>query len=198
MFAARVRDRLVPGRDVAGIVYGTITMGALLAAERPRSETFPETVGAAVLALALVWAAHAYATLLGHRLGGPDRRARVTAEPGDPDTDAVDGADVEDATPRDPEQVRLSAAEIFELLRHDLGVLKGGAIPLLALLLSWAADASLDTAVTATLWTCAGTLVAAELIAGLRASRGPVALALQMLAGASLGVALITLKVILR
>jgi hypothetical protein len=199
-----VRDFFVPGRDAAGIVYGTITMGALLAAERPRSETFPETVGAASLALALVWAAHTYAALLGHRLRGPDQPATVGA-----DADGVDGTEVATATPQEQEpakpagapgaqQLPFSAAEIRKLLRHELAVLRGGAIPLVALLLSWAAGASLDTAITATLWTCAGTLVVAELVAGLRAAAGPVALLVQVLAGGSLGVAVIALKVILR
>ena len=182
-------------------------MGALLAAERPRSETFPETVGAAALALALVWAAHTYAALLGHRLRGPDEPATVGA-----DAVGVGGTEVATASRQEQERrapvkaegalgaqrLPFSAAEVRKLLRHELAVLRGGAIPLVALLLSWAAGASLDTAVTATLWTCAGTLVVAELIAGLRAAAGLVALLLQVLAGGSLGVAVVALKVILR
>ncbi len=52
----------------AGIVYGVITLGALLAAESAQRETYPETVGSTLIALALYWLAHSYADLLGHRL----------------------------------------------------------------------------------------------------------------------------------
>ena len=47
--------------NVGGLVYGTITVAALLAAERAQRETYPETVGAVLIAIALLWVAHAYA-----------------------------------------------------------------------------------------------------------------------------------------
>jgi hypothetical protein len=246
--AERARDWLVPERDAAGVVYGTITMGALLAAESPGRESFPDTVAAAVLALALVWAAHAYATVLGYRLGRPDPKPKpparattraaevaVVGPPGvqatragdeapspqavsqagrlpassDPTSDlpadaASDlPADAASDLPADAAsdlpagRPRLPAGELGRLLGHELAVLKGGAVPLVALLVSWAAGARLGTAITATLWTCAGTIVVAELVAGLRTSAGPLAIALQVAAGGALGVAVIALKVIL-
>jgi hypothetical protein len=238
--AERTRDWLVPERDAAGVVYGTITMGALLAAESPGRESFPDTVAAAVLALALVWAAHAYATVLGYRLGRPDPKAKpparattraaevaVVGPPGVQATRAGDEAPSPQAVsqagrlpaPSDPTsdlpadaasdlpadaasdlpagRPRLPAGELGRLRGHELAVLKGGAVPLVALLVSWAAGARLGTAITATLWTCAGTIVVAELVAGLRTSAGPLAIALQVAAGGALGVAVIALKVIL-
>lgn len=45
-------------------VYGTIAVGALLAAESARQETYPETVAAVVLTLVLYWLAHSYADLV--------------------------------------------------------------------------------------------------------------------------------------
>lgn len=61
--------RLVePEENPAGAVYGTITAGALLAAEVGRSETFAGDVTAVVIALVLYWLAHAYADALGGRL----------------------------------------------------------------------------------------------------------------------------------
>lgn len=186
-------------------------MGALLAAESPQRETFPETIGASVLALALVWAAHAYSAVIAHRLRTPvpPLQPPLETRSADPTRDAVD---IETGTLRVQEgraadelateviasRSPLAARELRMVLRHEFAVLKGGVIPLLALLLCWAAGASLNTAITATLWTCAGTLVAAELLAGLRASVGPLALAVQVAAGASLGVAVILLKVVLR
>jgi hypothetical protein len=52
----------------AGVVYGIITMGALLAAEGGRQETYLEVIGSAAIALVLYWFAHSYSSLLGDRL----------------------------------------------------------------------------------------------------------------------------------
>lgn len=49
-------------------MYGTIAVGALLAAESARSETYPRTVGAVVITLLVYWLAYSYAELLGQRL----------------------------------------------------------------------------------------------------------------------------------
>jgi hypothetical protein len=54
--------------DPAGAVYGTITVGALLAAESAQQETYLETVAAVVLALVLYVLAHSYSEFAGHRL----------------------------------------------------------------------------------------------------------------------------------
>jgi hypothetical protein len=66
-------DRLLPGENPAGTVYGTITVAALLAAESGLHDTYPETVGAVVVALLVYWLAHSYAELLGHRLASHTR-----------------------------------------------------------------------------------------------------------------------------
>jgi hypothetical protein len=54
--------------NLAAVVYGTITVGALLAAESADSETYPETIAAVVLALLVYWLAHAYSGLTEYRL----------------------------------------------------------------------------------------------------------------------------------
>ena len=64
----RVAEFLEPEANPAGAIYGTITAGALLAAESSRRETTPEAVGAVAIALVLYWLAHAYAQALGERL----------------------------------------------------------------------------------------------------------------------------------
>ncbi len=46
-----------PGR----VVYGSIAVGAVLSAESAMHETYPSTLGAAIIALALYWLAHSYA-----------------------------------------------------------------------------------------------------------------------------------------
>jgi hypothetical protein len=88
-------------------------------------------------------------------------------------------------------------AELWSVIKHELAVLEGGVLPLVALVVSWVAGASLRTAILVTLATCAGTLIATELLVGLRAAAGPAVLALQVLAGASLGLAVLGLEVIL-
>ena len=50
-----------------GLVYGTILVATLLAAESVRRETYARTVGAVAIALVLYWLANAYATYTGAR-----------------------------------------------------------------------------------------------------------------------------------
>jgi hypothetical protein len=61
------------GENSASVIYGVIVIGALLAAESGRHESYPDTLGAVVIALCLYWLAHAYADVLGHRLQTHDR-----------------------------------------------------------------------------------------------------------------------------
>jgi hypothetical protein len=63
-----VLERLIPSQNPSGVVYGVIAIGALLAAESGRHESYVDTVGSAALAACLYWLAHAYATVLGRRL----------------------------------------------------------------------------------------------------------------------------------
>ena len=52
----------------AGLVYGTVTVAALLAAESARRETYASTVASVIISLLLYWLAHAYAQYAGRRL----------------------------------------------------------------------------------------------------------------------------------
>jgi hypothetical protein len=54
--------------NLSGAITGTITVGALLAAETAERETYVETVGAVALALILYWVAHAYASSAAKRI----------------------------------------------------------------------------------------------------------------------------------
>ncbi|MDQ6805085.1 MAG: hypothetical protein M3065_08965 [Actinomycetota bacterium] len=66
--ATRVIDWLEPDHNPAGVVYGTLIVGAVLATESVRRETLLDTIGATLLALLLYWLAHSYAQTLGDRL----------------------------------------------------------------------------------------------------------------------------------
>lgn len=61
-----------------GIVYGTIAVAALLAAESARRETFAETTGAVAITIVLYWLAHSYAEFTGERVRA--KRAFSAAE----------------------------------------------------------------------------------------------------------------------
>jgi hypothetical protein len=148
----------------AGVVYGVITVGALLAAESGSHESYLDTIGSAALAIALYWLAHAYANALGRRL----------------------------AT-----QERLSGRVLGRELVQDWAIVRGAAIPLLALLIAWATGAAQATAVTAALWSTVATLVAFELLAGIRARVTPRELALQATVGVAMGLAVLALKILL-
>jgi hypothetical protein len=162
--AFRALDWALPGENPAGSVYGTITVGALLAAESGLHDTYPETVGSVVVALLVYWLAHSYAELLGHRL--------EAHEP-------------------------LTVHGLGLALGRDWAIVRGAGAPVLALLVGWAVGAEQETAVTAALWICAGSLVALELLAGLRTRARPAELVLQLCVGAAMGVGVVILRVIL-
>jgi hypothetical protein len=162
--AIRTLDRLLPGENPAGAVYGTITIGALLAAESSLRDTYPETVGSLVVALLVYWLAHSYAELLGQRLSAGER---------------------------------LTLSGLGRALGRDWAIVRGAGAPLVALLVAWAVGASQDTGVTVALWTCVASLLAFELLAGLRARAQPAELALELCIGATMGLGVILLRVIL-
>jgi hypothetical protein len=66
--AAVVLRFIEPDDNPSGVVYGTIAVGAVLAAESTRRETYGDTIAATVLVLVLYWLAHTYATVVGDRL----------------------------------------------------------------------------------------------------------------------------------
>jgi hypothetical protein len=157
--------RLVPAGNAAGVVYGVITVGALMAAESGRHESYADMIGSALVATLLYWLAHAYADLLGRRLATGDR---------------------------------LTLATLGRALLHDWAIVRGAAIPMLALLIAWLAGASKEAGLTAALRTAVVTVVAFELLAGIRAKSSLGELLLKAGVGVTMGVAILALKGILR
>jgi hypothetical protein len=92
---------------------------------------------------------------------------------------------------------RLSPKVLWRALRDEAMILKGAAPPLLALLLAWALGAAQSTGVEAALWTAVASLVAFELLAGIRARASPGELMLEAGIGLTMGLAIIALKVVL-
>lgn len=66
-----VARNLVRGNP-ARLVYGTMAVGIVLAAEDSH-ETYDQTIGAVAITLVLYWLAHSYAELTGRRLQGKTR-----------------------------------------------------------------------------------------------------------------------------
>jgi hypothetical protein len=153
-----------PEENPSGLVYGTIAVGAVLAVEGTRHETFVDTIGATVIILGLYWMADAYAGVTGRRL-----QTRET----------------------------LSARAFWESLRHEGAVVKGAVLPIAVLLVLWAAGGSLNTAVTAGLWTSAVILVLFEVVAAVRSHLSPTETAIQVLVGSLFGAGVLLLHLLL-
>ena len=141
-----------------------IAIGALLAAESGRHESYLDTAGSAVIALCLYWLAHAYARVLGHRLQTHER---------------------------------LSVTGLGRALRDELDDARGACIPLLALLLAGPWAPAQATGVEVALWTAVASLIAFELLAGIRARATPGELVLEVSVGITMGLAILLLKVVL-
>ena len=94
---------------------------------------------------------------------------------------------------REPVKLRL----FWRSCVHELTIIEGGFIPVLALLVAWVSGASVTGAVTAAVWATAITIVALEVAAGRRARLGPKHLWLQTGAGVVMGLAIVALKGIL-
>jgi hypothetical protein len=155
---------LAPEENPAGLVYGTIAVGAVLAAESTRRDTFPDTVMATVLILALYWVAHAYAHLTGDRL-------RTRQE--------------------------ITAGGLWRSLVHEGAIVKGAVAPIAVLLVLWAADVSLNTAVTAALWTSAVLLALIEVAASFRSRISGSHRVAQILLGSFLGAGVLAVRALL-
>jgi hypothetical protein len=92
---------------------------------------------------------------------------------------------------------RLNIAALGRALHDEATILVGAVLPLLALLLCWTFGAALSTGVEAALWICVGSLIAFELVAGIRARSTPRELVFEVGVGAAMGLAIVALKVLL-
>ena len=162
--AAAISKWVEPEDNPSGVIYGTIAVGAVLAAESTRRETFPDTIEATVLVLGLYWLAHTYATVVGDRL--KTRQA-------------------------------LAASGLWRALMHEGSIVKGAAIPIGVLVVTWIAGVSLQTGVNVALWSSAGALISFEVMATLRSEVTGSQRVLQIVVGALLGAGVLALRVVL-
>ncbi len=73
--ARALADWVIPAENPAGTILGLILIGALLAAESGRRETYRAVLLSSAIAAVLYWVAHSYAGVLGARL---TERRRLT------------------------------------------------------------------------------------------------------------------------
>lgn len=95
------------------------------------------------------------------------------------------------------EQRRVSGRELWETFVQDWAIARGASAPLLALLVAWGTGASQTTAVTAGVWTAVGSLIVFEVAAGIRSRARPVELVLEIVVGATMGLAILALRALL-
>jgi TM2 domain-containing membrane protein YozV len=151
------------------VIYGMIVIGALLAAESGRHETYLDTVGSALIATGLYWLAHAYASVLGHRLATHES--------------LTTGA-LRRALAHDWALVRGAAIPLVVLLIAWAG---GAAQDTAVTAALWSAVAGL----------VAFELLAAVRSRAGRSSIGPGELALEVSIGLTIGLAILALKIVL-
>ncbi len=92
---------------------------------------------------------------------------------------------------------QLTAGALWAALVHDWALVRGATVPLAALVCAWAAGAAQQTAVTAALWSSVASLLAFELIAGVRSRSRGGELALEASVGVAMGLAILALKIVL-
>jgi hypothetical protein len=95
------------------------------------------------------------------------------------------------------ERHRPTLLELWLAFVEDWAIVRGAGVPLLAMVAAWAFGAAQSTAVTVGTWTAVVGLVAFELAAGLRSRAGRLELALEVVAGATMGIAILVLRAVL-
>jgi VIT1/CCC1 family predicted Fe2+/Mn2+ transporter len=92
---------------------------------------------------------------------------------------------------------RLTATALVRSLGQERALLRGAAIPILALVVAWAAGASQADAIAAALYSTVAALVVFELVAAVRSHASPAETALEVSVGLGMGLAILSLKIIL-
>lgn len=92
---------------------------------------------------------------------------------------------------------RLSLKGLWRALAEEWAIVRGAAIPLLAIVIAWIVGAERETALNAALWAAVGSVILLELAAGIRSRASAGELALDVGVGITMGVAIFALKIVL-
>ena len=91
----------------------------------------------------------------------------------------------------------LTPGSLGRMLRWELPILAGASPPLLAVLIAWAAGATLGSAIDIALWTGVATIIAVEVAAGIQADLSGRRLLIQAVVGAAFGLLILALRLVL-
>jgi hypothetical protein len=91
---------------------------------------------------------------------------------------------------------RLTVAALMRALAYDWAIVRGAALPLLALTSCWLFGLSVDTALTVALWSTLAAMFAFELIAGMRSHSTGAEMGLEVGVGVVMGLAIVALKIV--
>jgi hypothetical protein len=91
----------------------------------------------------------------------------------------------------------LTAIALGHALVREWAVVRGAAIPLVAMIIAWAAGASPETGVTIGLWSAIGGLFVLEVVAGVRARSTRRELVLETFVGSVMALGIVFLKTLL-
>jgi hypothetical protein len=92
---------------------------------------------------------------------------------------------------------RLDPPALWHGLTDEWAIVRGAAIPLLALVISWVLGASQETGVTVAIWSAVVSLVVFEVVAALRSRATPGEFVLEVGVGLTMGVAILGLRIVL-
>lgn len=92
---------------------------------------------------------------------------------------------------------RWGVSEFMTSMVYESAILAGGLLPVVALMVAWAAGSNLQTGVTATLWCAGAELALLEVGVGVKNRLPPLDLAAQSLVGVLLGLGVLMLRVLL-
>jgi hypothetical protein len=95
------------------------------------------------------------------------------------------------------ERQQLTPARLWRALGDEWSIVRGACVPLVVVLISWAVGVPQHTAVGAAVWVAVGSVIAFELIAGLRSRAMLGELAFEVGVGALLGIGILGMKAVL-
>ena len=90
-----------------------------------------------------------------------------------------------------------TSGDLWRTFTQDWAIVRGAGIPLLALLVAWGVGADQATGLAAAIWVTVASLILFELAAGIRSGAKPVELAVEVCVGASMGLGILALRVLL-
>jgi hypothetical protein len=90
----------------------------------------------------------------------------------------------------------LTLASLGRALAYDWAIVRGAALPLLVLVVAWVLGLSLQTALTAAMWSAIAALIVFELIAGMRSQATGPETVLEVAVGVVMALAILALKIV--